>query len=108
MQIRLTAFLFTLFVRIFVALKGGVGDVVEPEDWLVGVLDNEVLAILLHHDQVDDTPNDAPAVVQVNVDLVGKVLRLELLRAQDDVARRVPDLEPRDVTELDQVGSDQE
>ena len=56
-----------------------------PEDWLVGILDDEGFAVFLGHDQVDDATDDTPAGVHVDIDLVGEVLGLELLRAQDHV-----------------------
>ena len=85
-------------VGVVLALEGVVGDVVEPDDGLVGVLDDEVLAVLLLHDEVDDAADDAPRVVHVQVDLGRELARLELLRAQNDVAGGVLHVEPGDVS----------
>ena len=50
---------------------------------LVRVLHDEVLALLQLHACVNDAAQDAPGVVHVQVDLVGKLNWLELLGAQD-------------------------
>lgn len=62
-----------------------------------------ILTILLLHADIDDAPQDTPGVVHGQVDLRGELVRLELLRAQDDVARVVAHLRPGHVTELDLV-----
>ena len=61
------------------------------KDWsyLVGILHDEVLALLELHTDVDDTAQDAPGVLHVQVDLVGELSRLKLLRAQDHMLCRV-------------------
>lgn len=56
---------------------------------LVGVLQDEVLALVQLAADVDDATQDAPGVLHAQVDLAGKLVGLELLRAQDDVAGRV-------------------
>lgn len=56
---------------------------------LVGVLEDEVLALVQLAADVDDAAQDAPGVLHAQVDLAGKLVGLELLRAQDDVAGRV-------------------
>ena len=56
---------------------------------LVGVLQDQVLALLQLAADVDDTAQDAPGVLHAQVDLAGKLVGLELLGAQDDVASRV-------------------
>ena len=52
---------------------------VQAQELLVGVLDQQVLAIILLHAQVYQRPHDAPAVVHVQVDLLCKVLWLHHL-----------------------------
>lgn len=56
---------------------------------LVGVLQDEVLALVQLAADVDDAAQDAPGVLHAQVDLAGELVGLELLRAQDDVAGRV-------------------
>lgn len=59
-----------------------VRDVVEPEDGLVGILDDEILAIILLHNDVNDASDDGPRVVHAKVDLLTEFDWLELLGAQ--------------------------
>lgn len=61
--------------------------------YLVGILHDEVLALLQLHAGVDDAAQDAPGIVHVQVDLAGKLHRLELLGAQDHVLGRVLDVQ---------------
>lgn len=56
---------------------------------LVGVFQDEVLALIQLAADVNDAAQDAPGVLHAQVDLAGKLIGLELLRAQDDVAGRV-------------------
>lgn len=56
---------------------------------LVGVLEDEVLALLQLAADVDDAAEDAPGILHAQVDLAGKLSGLELLGSQDHVARRV-------------------
>ena len=88
---------FALLVGVVLALEGAVRDVVEPDDRLHRVLDDQILSVLLLHDQVDDAADDAPRVVHGEVDLRGELCRLELLDAEDDVPGGVLHLEPSDV-----------
>ena len=55
--------------------------------YLVGVLHDEVLALLELHADVHHTAQDAPGILHVQVDLVCKLSRLKLLRPQDHVLR---------------------
>ena len=52
---------------------------------LVGVLHDEVFALVELHADVDDAAQDSPAVVHVERDLLRELARLELLHAQDHV-----------------------
>ena len=88
---------------IVVTLERVVRHLVEADNGLVGILDQEILAVLLLHAQVDDAAEDAPCIVHVQVDLRGKVRRPELLSAQDDVARRISNLHTRNVAELEPI-----
>lgn len=56
---------------------------------LVGVLQDEVLALVQLTADVDDAAQDPPGVLHAQVDLAGELVGLELLRAEDHVARRV-------------------
>lgn len=56
---------------------------------LVGVFEDEVLALVQFAADVDDAAQNAPRVLHAQVDLASKLVRLELLRAQDHVTRRV-------------------
>ena len=65
--------------------------------YLVGVLHDEVFALLHVAADVDDAPQDAPAVLHAQVDLVRKLVGFKLLRAQDDVLGGVAHMHSRDV-----------
>ena len=79
-------FLFLLLLVILIRAEGAVGQAIYADDLLVGVLEDEVLALLQLHADVDDAAQDAPGVLHAQVDLAGKLIGLELLGAQDDVA----------------------
>ena len=61
-------------------LKSIVWHRVQPHDWLVGLLDNDELAFVKLEAHVNDGPDNAPAVLHVQVDLHGKVLWLAHLQ----------------------------
>lgn len=83
-------FLFFLFILlIFVRAEGAIRQAVDPDHLLVGVLEDEVLALIQLHADVNDASQDAPGVLYAQVNLAGKLIWLELLRAQDHVAGRV-------------------
>ena len=92
-----------LIFFIIVGFKGGIRDVVKANNMLVGILDDQVLAILLGHDLINDATNNAPAIVQRQVDLSGEFSGFELLRAQDHVPGRVLHVQAGDVTEFEDV-----
>jgi len=71
---------------LLILVESGGGDLVEPKDGLVGVLDEYVLALRHLHAHVDDRADYAPAVVEVQVHLRGEVARLEGYDAEDGVA----------------------
>lgn len=56
---------------------------------LVGVLQDQVLALVQLAADVDDAAQDAPGVLHAQVDLAGELVGFELLGSQDDVAGRV-------------------
>ena len=66
---------------------------------LVGILEDQVFALIQLAADVDDTAEDTPGVLHAQVDLAGELIGFELLSAQDDVAsgvfhvvtRNVPD-----------------
>lgn len=56
---------------------------------LVGVFEDEVLALVQLAADVDDAAQDAPRVLHAQVNLTCKLIGLELLRAQNHMTRRV-------------------
>lgn len=60
--------------------------VVQAKDVLVGILDEDVLALILLQAHVGDCPHDTPAVGQLQVHLVGEVLGLPANNTKDDVS----------------------
>lgn len=56
---------------------------------LVGVLHDQVFPFLQLHTRVNNTAEQTPPIVHVQVDLVSKLVRFELLSAQDDVFGRI-------------------
>ncbi len=94
-----------LAVLLVVRGKRIIRNVVEPHHGLVGVLHEQVLSVGQLHAHVDEHPQHAPPIFHGQVDLHGELGRLELLRAEDDVARGVADVLARDVAELDVVGA---
>lgn len=96
-----TFFLLLLLFFILIVLvrtEGAVRQAVDSDDLLIGVLEDEVLALLQLHADVDDAAQDAPGVLHTQVDLAGKLIGLELLGAQDDVARGVFHMVPGHIT----------
>ena len=61
----------------------------EPLYYLVGVLQNQVFAFLQLHADVYDAAQNCPGIVHVQVDLLCKLHRLELLSAQNGVFGRI-------------------
>lgn len=66
---------------------------------LVGVLEDEVLALVQLAADIDDAAQDAPGVLHAQIDLAGKLVGLELLRSQHHVTGRVLSVVPRHVPE---------
>lgn len=66
---------------------------------LVGVLQDQVLALVQLAADVDDAAEDSPGVLHAQIDLAGELVGFELLGSQDDVARRVLHVVPRHVPE---------
>lgn len=66
---------------------------------LVGVFEDEVLALVQLAADIDDTAEDSPGVLHAQVDLAGELIGFELLGAQDDVTSRVLHVVPRHVPE---------
>lgn len=64
---------------------------------LVGVLEDQVLALVQLAADVDDAAEDSPGVLHAQVDLAGELVGFELLGAQDDVTSRVLHVVPRHV-----------
>lgn len=57
-------------------LKGIFWDRIQSHDRLVGLFDNNVFAFIQLEAQVNDCPDNAPAVFHVQIDLHGKVFGL--------------------------------
>lgn len=74
-----------LIVLLVVVLEAAGGHAVQAEDGLVGVLDEDVLALLAVEDHVGDCSHDTPTVGEGQVHLVGEVARLPANDAQNDV-----------------------
>ena len=66
-------------------LKCILRDRVQAHDWLVGLLDNQVFALIQLEAEVNDSPDNAPAVLHVQVDLHGKVLGLAYLQVRSHI-----------------------
>lgn len=66
---------------------------------LVGVLEDEVLALVQLAADIDDAAEDPPGVLHAQVDLAGELVGFELLRAQDDVASGVLHVVARHIPE---------
>lgn len=80
---------FLLILLILIRAEGAIRQAVDADHLLVGVLEDEVLALIQLHADVDDTAQDAPGVLYAQINLAGKFIGLELLRAQDHMAGRV-------------------
>merc|ERR1719300_184357 len=96
-------FIFFTFFRFFFTLKGCVWDVIQSQNWFVRILHDQILAILLSHDEVQDTPDNTPGIVHVQVKLVSELDRLEVLGSQDHVPAAVLDVVPGHVAEPEGV-----
>ena len=66
---------------------------------LVGVLEDQVLALVQFAADIDDTAENSPGVLHAQVDLAGELVGFELLRSQDDMASRVLHVIPRHIPE---------
>lgn len=94
MSLKSTLKVFTVIflIRVLFALESVIGDIIQSNDGLVGVLDNQELAVLLLHDQIHDTSNHTPTIIHGQIDLSGKLGGFEVLRPQNDVSRRIFDI----------------
>ena len=70
-------------VSVLVQAPGG--ELVQPQDALVGVLDEDELAVLALQAHIGDRAHDAPAVGQLEVHLVGEIAGLPADNTKDDV-----------------------
>lgn len=69
-----------------IVLKGVHGNLVQAQHWLVGVLDEHVLALLTLQAHVGDRADNTPSVGERQVHLLCKVARLPAYDAENDVA----------------------
>lgn len=70
---------------ILILLESVCGNLVQADSGLVGVLDKDVLAVLLAHDHVDECADNSPSVVEVEVHLGGELAGLVTEHTEDDV-----------------------
>mmetsp|Transcript_53338 Transcript_53338/g.133909 ORF Transcript_53338/g.133909 Transcript_53338/m.133909 type:complete len:221 (+) Transcript_53338:20-682(+) len=80
----------------------------QAQGWLVGVLHQNVLALGQLHTLLDDVLEDAPHVVQTDVELLGELVRFVELRAHNDVVVCILHVEAGYVSKLDGVRPRQE
>ena len=73
---------------------------------LVGILEDQVLALIQLAADVDDTAKDSPGVLHAQVDLAGELVGFELLGSQDDVTSGVLYVVTRHVPEEHTVMTD--
>ena len=73
----------------------------------IGILHDQVLPRLQLETPLNNDPENAPGVVDVQGHLLGQLLRLELLHAEDHVLGGVLRVDPRDIAKLDEVCSSQ-
>ena len=74
-----------LVAGILVLLESVRGHLVKADGGLVGVLDQDVLAVVLAHDHVDKGADDGPTVVEVEVHLAGELAGLVAEHAEHNV-----------------------
>lgn len=74
-----------LVASILILLESVCGDLVQADGGLVGVLDKNVLAVVLAHDHVDESADDGPSVVEVEVHLGSELAGLVAEHAENDV-----------------------
>lgn len=74
-----------LVAGILVLLESVRRHLVKADGGLVGVLDQDVLAVVFAHDHVDESTDDGPTVVEVEVHLAGELAGLVAEHAEDDV-----------------------
>lgn len=74
-----------LVASILVLLESVRRHLVKADGGLVGVLDQDVLAVVLAHDHVDKGTDNGPTVVEVEVHLAGELAGLVAEHAEDDV-----------------------
>jgi len=72
-----------LLLLVFLQIEGVFGDFIEPHNRLIGILHQEIFAIVGFEGQVDRRTYDPPSVGQVHIDLPRKVFRLQPLLAKD-------------------------
>lgn len=100
--------LVVVLVLLALALERIVGNIVQPDHRLVRILHYQVLAVLLLHANVDDTSEDTPSVVHVEIDLRRELIRLVLLRAEDHVLAGVAYYGARHISEFQLIRAGQQ
>jgi hypothetical protein len=70
---------------ILILLESVCRDLVQANSGLVGVLDKNVLAVVLAHDHVDECADNGPTVVEIEVHLGSELAGLVAEHAEDDV-----------------------
>lgn len=78
-----------LLVVILLGVEGILGHLIEMYHRLIGILHNQILTIRLLHHNIDKATQHTPRIVHVQIDLCGKLLRLELLHAQYNMTQMI-------------------
>jgi len=60
--------------------------------YFIGILHDQVFALFLLHARVNDASHDAPSIVHVEIDLLGKLCWPKLLCTENHVLSGVSDM----------------
>mmetsp|Transcript_123133 Transcript_123133/g.348930 ORF Transcript_123133/g.348930 Transcript_123133/m.348930 type:complete len:275 (+) Transcript_123133:346-1170(+) len=100
--------LLAIALALVLVAEGVPGHLVDPHHRLRGVLQQEVLAVVPAHDEVDDAAEDPEHVVAGEAELLGEPVREVCLDAEDRVVPRVARRHPRNVADLHDVAAGEE
>lgn len=104
-------FPFLLVVAVLVSLvvlvfrKSALWQLVESDDWLVRVLHDQIFAVLLLPQDVNDDSNHTPSVIHVQGNLGGELVRFELLHTQYHVFVRRSRINSRNESEFHMINT---
>lgn len=94
-------------LRLSIGLERVIGNIVQSNHLLVGILHYQILPILLLHHDVHYAPQNTPCVVHVQIDLRRKLVWLVLLRTQNNVLAVISHLDTRYVAEFELIAARQ-